>query len=54
MQGSDMGEWRLWVAVTLTVAMAMLAAMSNNADIKHVVVVDEDIDIVGMVDMGMG
>jgi 2,5-furandicarboxylate decarboxylase 1 len=28
--------------------MAMLAAMANNADIKHVVVVDEDIDIFDM------
>jgi 2,5-furandicarboxylate decarboxylase 1 len=28
--------------------MAMLAAMSNNADIKHVVVVNEDIDIFDM------
>jgi 2,5-furandicarboxylate decarboxylase 1 len=28
--------------------MAMLAAMANNADIKHVVVVDEDIDICDM------
>jgi len=27
---------------------AMLAAMANNADIKHVVVVDEDIDIFDM------
>jgi 2,5-furandicarboxylate decarboxylase 1 len=28
--------------------MAMLAAMANNADIKHVIVVDEDIDIFDM------
>ena len=28
--------------------MAMLAAMANNADIKHVVVVDDDIDIFDM------